>query len=60
VKRNADRFPEDFLFQLTQSEKEQVVANCDHLSPLKPSTTCPYALTEHGALMAAKSHLRTR
>ena len=53
MKRNADRFPEDFLFQLTQSEKEQVVAICDHLARLKFSKTCPYAFTEHGALMAA-------
>jgi hypothetical protein len=53
VKRNADRFPEDFLFQLTRSEKEQVVTICDHLSRLKFSKTCPYAFTEHGALMAA-------
>ena len=53
VKRNADRFPEEFLFPLTQSEKEQVVTICDHLSRLKFSKTCPYAFTEHGALMAA-------
>jgi len=31
VKRNLSRFPEDFLFQLTKEEKEEVVANCDHL-----------------------------
>ena len=30
-----------------------MVANCDHLSSLKFSKTCPYAFTEHGALMAA-------
>ena len=47
MKRNADRFPEDFLFQLTQSEKGQVVANCDHLSRLKFSKTCSYAFTGH-------------
>ena len=32
VKRNKDRFPDDFLFQLTLEEKEEVVAKCDHLS----------------------------
>lgn len=53
VKRNADRFPEDFLFQLTPSEKAEVVANCDHLSGLKYSKNLPHAFTEHGALMAA-------
>ena len=31
VKRNKKRFPEDFMFQLTQTEKDEVVANCDHL-----------------------------
>ena len=53
VNRNRDRFPEDFLFQLTQEEKEQVVANCDHLRNLKFSPTLPWAFTEHGAIMAA-------
>ncbi len=31
VKRNRNRFPEDFMFQLTVNEKAEVVANCDHL-----------------------------
>ncbi len=31
VKRNKQRFPSDFMFQLTQEEKEEVVTNCDHL-----------------------------
>ena len=53
VNRNADRFPEYFIFQLTENEKKVVVANCDHLSRLKFSKTLPYAFTEHGAIMAA-------
>lgn len=53
VKRNRDRFPEDFMFQLSKEEKNQVVASCDHLSKLKFSKVLPYAFTEHGALMAA-------
>ncbi|MCG8375980.1 MAG: ORF6N domain-containing protein [Chlorobiales bacterium] len=32
VKRNKDRFPKDFMFQLSKEEKAEVVANCDHLS----------------------------
>jgi folate-dependent phosphoribosylglycinamide formyltransferase PurN len=32
ARRNKERFPEDFMFQLTSEEKAQVVANCDHLS----------------------------
>lgn len=53
VKRNASRFPADFMFQLTELEKAEVVANCDHLARLKFSPHLPYAFTEHGALMLA-------
>ena len=53
VKRNSNRFPADFIFQLTPEEKARVVANCDHLESLKYSKTLPYAFTEHGAIMAA-------
>jgi hypothetical protein len=53
VRRNSNRFPEDFLFQLTAEEKAEVVANCDHLSNLKFSRASPLAFTEHGAIMAA-------
>jgi hypothetical protein len=35
VKRNSKRFPVDFMFHLTQKEKDYLVANCDHLSRLK-------------------------
>ena len=53
VKRNADRFPEDFMFQLSREEKGQVIANADHLRGLRFSPSLPYAFTEHGALMLA-------
>lgn len=53
VKRNADRFPADFMFQLTEAEKKQVVTVCDHLQKLKYSANPPYAFTEHGAVMLA-------
>lgn len=53
VKRNRDRFPDDFMFQLTDAEKTEVVANCDHLKKLKFSPSLPYAFTEHGAIMLA-------
>jgi len=53
VRRNADRFPEDFMFQLSQGEKDELVAKCDHLSGLKYSKALPLAFTEHGAIMAA-------
>jgi hypothetical protein len=53
IKRNLERFPNDFMFQLAREEKEEVVANCDHLHRLKFSPALPHALTEHGAIMAA-------
>lgn len=53
VKRNARRFPRDFVFQLTPAERLEVIAKCDNLSKLKFSKGLPYAFTEHGALMAA-------
>jgi phage regulator Rha-like protein len=53
VKRNLNRFPPDFMFQLTKTEKAEVVTNCDHLIHLKFSSNLPYAFTEHGALMLA-------
>jgi hypothetical protein len=51
VKRNGKRFPEDFMFQLTTKEKEEVVANCDHLKFLKFSPHLPLAFTEQGVAM---------
>ncbi|MBI5178282.1 MAG: ORF6N domain-containing protein [Nitrospinae bacterium] len=53
IKRNRERFPDDFVFQLTSAEKKEVVTKCDHLRRLKFSPSFPYAFTEHGAIMAA-------
>ena len=53
VKRNIMRFPEDFMFQLTEEEKEKVVAKCDHLKTLKYSPVLPNVFTEYGAVMLA-------
>lgn len=53
VSRNQERFPSDFVFRLNETERQEVVANCDHLRRLRFSATLPYAFTEHGALMAA-------
>ena len=53
IRRNADRFPSDFMFRLTKQEKLEVVTNCDHLQKLKYSPVNPYAFTEHGAIMVA-------
>ena len=53
VKRNASRFPSNFMFELTKEEKSQVVATCDHLEKLKFSPVLPKVFTEHGIMMVA-------
>lgn len=51
VKRNIERFPERFMFQLADDEKNKVVAICDHLKELRFSYQNPYAFTEQGVSM---------
>lgn len=51
VKRNEDRFPSDFRFQLTAIEKNELVTICDRLNSLKHSTVNPYVFTEQGVSM---------
>ena len=53
VKRNAARFPDDFMFQITTAERDEVITNCDNLQRLKYSPRLPSVFTEHGAVMAA-------
>ena len=57
VKRNLERFPLHYRFQLTKEETEEVVTNCDHLSVLKFSPNRAYAFTERGvAMLSAVLH----
>lgn len=51
VKRNSDRFPEDFMFQINESEAEQLVSQ--NVMPHKKyfGGTLPYAFTEQGVAM---------
>lgn len=51
VKRNIDRFPEDFMFELTGIERDKLVANCDRLSIMKHSSINPMGFTEQGVAM---------
>ena len=48
AKRNIERFPKSFRFQLTKEERDEVVANCDNLRSLKFYPSLPYAYTEQG------------
>jgi hypothetical protein len=54
VRRNADRFPNDFMFQLSSDEFESLRSHFA-TSSLKHGGRryIPYVFTEHGALMAA-------
>lgn len=51
VKRNMERFPERFRFQLTKEEMAELVANSDRFNSLKHSTACSYVFTEQGVAM---------
>ena len=51
VKRNIERFPERFRFQLSKAEKNELVTNCDRFESLKHSTVLPYVFTEQGVSM---------
>ena len=51
VKRNSERFPSDFMFQLNENEKNELVAKCDRLNSIKHSTVNPNAFTEQGIYM---------
>ena len=53
VKRNIERFPEHFRFQLSRYETDELVTNCDRFKNLKHSTVCPFAFTEQGVAMLA-------
>lgn len=59
VKRNAVRFPADFMFELTTLEKNELVTNCDRLAYLKHSSINPLAFTEQGVAMLS-SVIRSR
>lgn len=53
ARRNIERFPERFRFQLTDEETVQLVAFCDRFKSLKHSTVNPFAYTEQGVAMLA-------
>ena len=51
VKRNAERFPDRFMFRLTDSEMNELVTNCDRFKRLKHSSVTMCAFTEQGIAM---------
>lgn len=53
VRRNIERFPEEFMFQLNKEEKSELVTNWHRFKPMKHSAHPPFAFTEHGVAMLA-------
>jgi phage regulator Rha-like protein len=54
VKRNADRFPSDFLFTLTKAEQKSLRSQIVTSNSARGGRRyLPHAFTEHGAIMAA-------
>ncbi len=53
VRRNAERFPDDFMFHLSKSEMSELVANCDRFNKMKHSSVPMTAFSEHGIIMLA-------
>ena len=51
VKRNIKRFPDNFRFQLTKGELDEVITNCDNPDRLRFSPQAPFAFTEQGIAM---------
>lgn len=68
VKRNLERFPGSFRFQLNNKENDELAANCDRFNNLKSQSVTsssthggrrklPYAFTEQGVAMKNNSQL---
>ena len=60
VKRNPERFPQDFMFQLTKEEWDELITNCDKFpKKIKHYPLPPLAFTEQGVSMLS-SLLRSK
>ena len=53
VKNNQDKFPEGYIFKLTDSEKKELVENFDRFNKIKHSSADLKAFTEKGLYMLA-------
>ena len=52
VRRNLDRFPADFMFELVNEEWKELVANCDKLpATVKYNPKMPFVFTQEGVAM---------
>ena len=53
VRRNANRFPPEFMFALAKDETEELVTNCDRFRSVRHSSVPMRAFSEHGVIMVA-------
>ena len=53
VKRNANRFPPEFMFALAKDETEELVTNCDRFRSVRHSSVPMRAFSEPGVIMVA-------
>jgi len=60
VKRNSDKFPKHFMFQLTEEEVKSMVSQNAIPSKQHLGGALPYAFTEHGVLQLANVIKSTR
>lgn len=63
VKNNPDKFPTNYIMEISKDEKKELVENFDRFKMLKHSTTVPKAFTEQGLYMLAtilKSSIATQ
>ena len=52
VRRNIERFPDDFMFNLTKKEWDELITNCDMFpSSIRHLPGPPFAFTEQGVAM---------
>ena len=63
VRRNANRFPEEFMFTLSKDETDELVTKCDRFLNMRHSSVPAHAFSEHGVIMVAsvlKSEIAAR
>jgi len=53
VKRNSEKFPDDFIFELTEVEKMELISKCDKLHSLKFNPSKVKVFTEQGVYILA-------
>lgn len=54
VSNNSDKFPKEYMFELSKDEKSKVVEYFDHLSPIKYSPYLPKAFTKKSGEIIAE------